>query len=124
MRAVPVFHRHFSSREMRITQGVEWSTTNRCYMCATCEVYHPARVEFGLNVCLGGSQLHDFHFPQDPDVTCPPDDLHIDWVTIPGATIPTLNNAYLADYAKCTRLKRVLLVAGITIFSGEVLCPL
>ena len=110
---VPVYHRHFSAVEVRITQGVEWSKSNRCYMCPTCEVYHPARPDPGLNVCLGASQLHEFHVPREPDVTCPPDFLHVDWNTIPGATIPVLTHAYQVDYRKYTRPMRVLLVAGI-----------
>ena len=109
----PVFHRHFSSTEIRITQGVEWSTTNRPYMCPTCEEFHPSRLSYGLNVCLGDSQLHEFHLPQDPSVKCRPDSLHVDWITIPGATIPTLDMAWQVDYAKYNRPMRVLLVAGI-----------
>ena len=112
-RSIPVYHRHYSSAEMRIMQGVEWSTTNRCYMCPTCEKSHPSRPDIGLNVCLSDSQLHEFHLPKEPNITCPPDSLHVDWVTIPGATIPTLETAYQVDYAKYKRPMRVLLVAGI-----------
>ena len=113
--SLPVFHLHFSSAEIRIMQGVEWSTTNRCYLCPTCQLHHPSKMAYGgyLNVCLSDSQLHEFHTPRDPTVKCPPDSRHVDWVTIPGATIPTLEHAYKVDYGKYEVPMRVLLVAGI-----------
>ena len=104
---LPIYHRHFSSVEMRIMQGVEWSTTNRSYLCPTCQMSHPARPDSGLNVCLGDSQLHEFHVPREPGVTCPPDKIHIDWNTVPGATIPTLQHAWQVDYGKYKRPMRV-----------------
>lgn len=110
---LPIYHRHFSSVEMRIMQGVEWSTTNRSYLCPTCQMSHKARPDSGLNVCLGDSQLHEFHVPREPGITCPPDKIHIDWNTVPGATIPTLQHAWQVDYRKYTRPMRVLLAAGI-----------
>ena len=94
-------------------QGVEGSTTNRSYMCPTCERSHESTPRYGLNVCLGDSQLHDFHWPKEPGVTCPPDSLHVDWVTIPGATLPTLQHAWYVDYYKSKQPMRVLLVAGV-----------
>ena len=109
---IPVYHLHYSSVEIRVMQGVEWTTTNRPYMCPTCQAHHPVRTEYGLNVCLGDSQLHDFHNPRDPTVTCPPDKIHVDWVTVPGATIPFLQHAWKVDYTKYTTPLRVLLVAG------------
>ena len=109
----PVYHRHFSSREMRIVQGSEWSVSNRSYLCPTCFDYHPVRPDSGLNICLSDSQLHEFHHPRDAGVICPPDSLHIDWVTIPDATIEGLEYAWCMDYEKCVRPMRFLLAAGI-----------
>jgi hypothetical protein len=76
-----VYHRHFSSREVRIMQGVEYSTTNTTYLCPTCMSVHNIWPDYGLNVCLGTSQLHNIHHPRDPTVICPPDPIHVDWVT-------------------------------------------
>ena len=109
----PVYHHHFSSREVRILQGLEYSTTNRDYLCPTCQAHHPLLPDTGLNVCLAGSELHDFHHPNDSDEVCPPDRLHIDWVTLPGETVASLENAWSLDYRKCKRPMRILLVAGI-----------
>ena len=108
----PVYHLHYSAREVRIMMGVEFTTDTKRYMCPTCMISHSVHPTQGLNVCLGDSQLHNFHWPKDNTVVCPPDSLHVDWVTIPGATIPTLQHAWQVDYAKSTKPMRVLLVAG------------
>ena len=110
--AVTVYHQHYSAREMRIIQGVEYDARNKSYICPTCVAHHQAWPEYGLNVCLSTSQLHEFHTPRDPQVTCPPDAIHVDWITIPGATISALETAWFADYRKSERPMRVLLVAG------------
>ena len=62
-------------------------------MCPTCEKSHPFKPAIGLNVCLSDSQLHQFHLLKKSNFTCPPDSLHVDWVTIPGASIPILETA-------------------------------
>ena len=111
--AFPIYHLHYSSVEIRATQGVEWSDRNRVYLCPTCRVHHPIRPDYGLNVCLGDSQLHQFFSPREPGVICPPDPIHVDWNTIPGGTIPDLHHAYVVDYGKYKRPMRVLLVAGV-----------
>ena len=71
-----VNHRHSSSREVRLMQGVDFSTQALTYMCPTCMEAHNTWPEYGLNVCLGTSHLHNVHHPMDPTVTCPPDPLH------------------------------------------------
>ena len=82
-------------------------------MCPTCMASHPVWPATGLNVCLGDSQLHDVHHPRDVSVSCPPDSLHIDWVTVPGGSITDLEHAFSVDYAKQTRPMRILLTAGL-----------
>ena len=74
---------------------------------------HPVRPATGLNVCLGDSQLHNVHHPRDVTVSCPPDDPHIDWVTVPGGTISDLEHAFLVDYARQERPMRILFTGGI-----------
>ena len=108
----PTYHLHYSSRETRVMAGVEWSTSNRSYMCPTCQHRHPAWPAYGLNVCLADSQLHELHNPRGGAVWTP-DTIHIDWNTIPGATIPTLQHAWQVDYSRSKTPMRVLLVAGI-----------
>ena len=112
-RPYPMFHFHSSPREVRILQGVEYTTSNPDYMCPTCRVMHSTFPDYGLNVCLGTSQLHNFHQPWDPTVTCPPDPFHIDWVTISGGTIPDLTQAFTVDYRRQPRPMRIFVTAGL-----------
>ena len=110
-----VHHRHFSAREIRLTQGVDLvpECYNRTFMCPTCVVVHNVWPDKGLNVCLGDSLLHNIHHPLDPTVTCPPDPFHIEWVTIAGGTISDLTNAFLYDYKRQVRPMRILVSAGL-----------
>ena len=110
-----VHHRHFSAREIRITQGVDFAPEfyNRNYMCPTCMVVHNTWPDTGLNVCLGDSLLHNVHHPLDPTVTCPADPFHIEWVTISGGTISDLTNAFIYDFKRQVRPMRILVSAGL-----------
>ena len=74
---------------------------------------HPAKLNYGLNICVSTSQLHNFHLPRDPGVVCPPDSVHIDWLTIPGSKIADLSYAWRLDYHREPRPMRVLLAAGL-----------
>ena len=83
-------------------------------MCTTCKSLHPDRPDVGLNVLVGTGQLHDLHNPRDPNkVPMGPDPLHIDWLTVVGATIGELEFAWLRDYASQAKPMRILLSAGI-----------
>ena len=86
---------------------------NRQYLCPTCQATHLSRLEYGLNICISTSQLHQFHHPRDQTVVCPPDTSHVDWLTIPGGTIFDLDFAWRVDYHREPRPMRILLVAGL-----------
>ena len=45
-------------------------------------------------------------------VVVPPDSTHVDWVTIPGATIDQLRYAWRLDYHREKRPQRVILSRG------------
>ena len=109
-----VKHRHISAREIRIMQGVEYEDKNLEYLCPTCVSTHPARPETGLNVLVGDSNLHSIHTPRDEhSVRCPPDPVHIDWLTVCGATIPELEYTWKVDYGRSSRPMRILLSGGV-----------
>ena len=113
-KAGPVYHLHSSAKEVRLMQGMEYSTSrNPAYFCPTCMTTHPTYLDYGLNVCLSDSQLHNFHHPRDQGVECPPDSVHIDWVTISGGTIADLTHAFTVDYKKQHRPMRILVAAGL-----------
>ena len=96
----PVHHYHNSPRLSRILQRVEYSSTNQSYLCPSCQNTHPARPSYGLNICVSTSQLHNFQQPRTPGVFCTPDSIHVDWVTIPGAVLSDLMQAWTIDYKR------------------------
>ena len=83
------------------------------YLCPTCSDTHPAKPSDGLNICVSSSQLHNFHLPREEGVTCPPDTSHVDWVTLPGASLRELEFAWSVDYHHQATAMRILLVAGL-----------
>ena len=83
------------------------------HFCPNCMIHHPVRPQNGLNVCLGSRQLYNFHHPREPGVECPPDKLHVDWLTIAGGTIADLEYAWSLDYQRSVRPMRVLLASGL-----------
>ena len=79
----------------------------------SCQAPHMVRPNYGLNVCVSTSQLHNFWYPREQGVVAPPDSIHMDWLTIPGATIRELSYAWRLDYHKEPRPQRVMLLAGL-----------
>ena len=109
----PVYHHHNSPRLSRILQRAEYSPSNPSYLCSSCQLTHPARESYGLNICVSTSQLHNFHQPRTPGVFCLPDTIHVDWVTIPGAVLSDLIQAWITDYKRERTPMRILVVAGL-----------
>ena len=112
-RTRPLFHNHFSAREVRIVAGIEYSSSYPSYLCPTCMDVHSTWFDCGLNVVLSDSQLHDVHHPREPGVVCDPDPFHIDWNTISGGTIVDLTHAFHVEYKRQTRPMRVFVSAGL-----------
>ena len=111
--SIPIYHRHASTRHARVLQGAEYANKNCTYMCPSCQVPHMAAMEYGLDICLSDSTLHEIHHPREPGVICPPDSSHVDWLTIPGATVEELLFAWQVEYGHEPRPMRILLVAGL-----------
>jgi len=111
---LPIFHKHFSARELRLLSGVE--KNGGLYFCPTCEdegvpgKIHPANNTERIKICMSGSSLHKFWvgggFKGDSNG-------HIDYCTIPGATIPMLEYAWRIDYRKEVRPMDVVVIAGL-----------
>ena len=110
---IPIYHRHSSTRHARVLQGAEYASRNCTYLCPSCQVPHLAAMDYGLDVCLSDSTLHEFHRPKEPGVVCPADSSHVDWLTIPGATVEDLLFAWQVEYGREVRPMRILLVAGL-----------
>ena len=111
--SVPIYHRHGSTRQARVLQGAEYATKNCTYMCPSCQVPHMAAMDYGLDICVSDSTLHEIHHPREPGVICPPDSSHVDWLTIPGATVEELLFAWQVEYGHEKRPMRILLVGGL-----------
>ena len=108
-----VFHKHFSAKQIRIWAGAEGKL--RKYYCPTCnEDGKPGKIHMinptdRLKVVLSTSTLHDFH--RRGGYTG--DSIHIDYNTIPGATIQTLERAWMIEYGQTQTPMDILLVAGL-----------
>ena len=91
-----VYHFHFSAKQVRRLAGVE--DKGGVYLCPTCGdkgtpgVMHAANNSERLKICLSSSTLHEFWM----EAGYGGDQLHIDWVTSPSATIQSLENMFLA----------------------------
>ena len=94
----PVYHRHFSSLRLRELTGAV-SNTNP-FLCPSCKSSHVPYPGERVKIVVSDSTLHEF-FSASP----PPgvkqykgDKIHVDYITIPGADINTLRNAFRLDY--------------------------
>ena len=113
---MPVYHEHNSPKEIQSIQMVDGDHMNRSIMCTTCMDVHPVVSDPVLNICVGTGQLHNIHTPRtswSSESRMPPDPIHIDWVTVCGATIMELERAWLLDYRYERRPMRILICAGI-----------
>ena len=70
------------------------------YLCPSCKSLHPPYQGERVKVVVSDSTLHEF-FAASPSLGAqlyPGDQLHADYITIPGADITTLKNAFRYDY--------------------------
>ena len=96
---VPVYHRHFSSLRLREMTGVEDS--NRVYLCPSCKSHHQPYPNNRIKVVVSDSTLHEFYARRTNikgSEQYRGDIQHVDYVTIPGATLETLTHAFRLDY--------------------------
>ena len=112
---VPVYHRHFSSLNLRNINGSE--VTNTPYLCPSCRTSHVPYPKLRTKLVISDSSLHCFfdHPPVGPiGRKYKGDILHTDYLTIPGASIHTLTNAFRIEYVdtKHGRPLDVCVVAG------------
>ena len=96
----PVYHRHFSSLRLRELTGAETRTAP--YLCPSCKAPHLPYPGERVKVVISDSTLHEFFAASPPHggQQYPGDLIHVDYITIPGATINTLRNAFRLDYVE------------------------
>ena len=116
-RKVPIYHRHFSSLRVRCLNGSEAS--NSPYLCPSCRSSHVPYPKTRTKLIISDSTLHMFFAPPDEDIIkynkwYKGDILHCDYLTIPGASIHTLTNAFKIEYLDTAHARPmdVCIVAG------------
>ena len=94
---VPIYHRHFSSLFLRTISGVNDNTP---YLCPSCMRSHAPYSDDRIRIVVSDSSLHQFFAPSGYVDTLQyrGDSVHIDYLTIAGADIGTLIDAFRLEY--------------------------
>ena len=112
-----LYHKHFSSKSVREYQGVE--SVPGDYFCPTCKRVHSS-TKSRLKICLSSSTLHEFWAPREETLIYEGDSDHIDYITIPGATVLDLIEAWKIEYYDEQRGMDVFIVGGLNnIINGD-----
>ena len=107
-----IYHnRHYSSKYTRECSGVE--NVPGDYFCPPCKAVHSSTKQNRIKICVASSLLHEFWAPRESNVIYEGDKSHIDYITIPGAKVIDLIDAWKIDYFQESRPMDVLLVAGL-----------
>ena len=119
-KAGPVKHIHFSSRYLLSMSGGD--NVEEKY-CLSCKKAHAANPTKRVKLVLSDSTLHMFFAPPanaQHRADYEGDAIHTEYVTIPGARVEVLQQAFRIEYEVETRGIDVLLVAGLNnLLKGE-----
>lgn len=108
----PVFHNHFSSLFERTNASVDrWGE----YCCTTCKITpHSCFTGVRIPVLVTSSILHNWQHARTSDSSVyPGNSIHIETISIPGATIPTLRHALVTEFGQANLPVDVLWVSGL-----------
>ena len=107
-------HTHISSRNRAITAAK--NDLENVY-CPTCKKEHSSSSDYSdsdrLKICVTSSTLAEYWQPRDTSVEFAGDEIHIDWLCIPGATINVLSTAWEIEYLEEKKPMDVMLIAGL-----------
>ena len=106
-----VVHKHFSSKFCRECAG-----SGPYYFCPTCKSVHTKRVSditSRLKIVISSSTMHEFWAPREASAIYEGDSKHTEYVTIPGAQVLELMEAWKIDYFRERRGMDLLVVAGL-----------
>ena len=107
-----VTHRHFSTNLMMDLSKDQDGNFN----CSSCKCVHGSFPTERIKLCVSSSTLHMFWAPPgsaNTRVQHRGDIMHINYITIPGGKIDTLQQAFRIEYGKEVRGIDVLVVAGL-----------
>ena len=104
------FHSHTSSKTYRMNAPTDkWGS----YPCFTCErTPHSHKIGMRYPIIVSSSILNHWQGRRSANLY-PGDDMHIDYITIPGATIKDLHHAFISEFSGVYRPVDVLLVGGV-----------
>ena len=108
----PVYHRHFSSKFGRFLMGANKPETIT-YNCPSCKKMHKPNHQKRIKLVLSTSTLHMWFAPAGEECLYKGDSAHRDYLTIPGARIVHLHEAFLAEYGTVTIGMDIVMVAGL-----------
>ena len=101
-------HQHFCSKFNRECVGI--LATEAVHYCPPCKRFHKNQLKGRIKLCISDSVLHKFWDPKN--IRFSGDDTHIEYITIRGARINALTEAWEIQYGSEPRPMDILLVAG------------
>ena len=110
---ITIHHKHFSSKFVRSFYGKKTTT----YFCPTCKCMHAksSTVQSSrVKICISSSTLHEFWAPRGSSAAVyEGDTIHTEYITIPGAQVLDLMEAWKIDYYDESRPMDIIIVAGL-----------
>lgn len=107
----PIYHHHLSMKSIKKIA----MNSNMEYFCPSCmQIHGDYQPTDRVKILLTSSLLHQYWAPprsQSLPEQYPGDPIHIDHVSIPGATVDTLQQAFRNDYEYETRGMDIVVVA-------------
>ena len=103
------FHQHYCSKFYRECIGV--LLTPAVHYCPSCKRFHKNELQCRIKLCISDSVLHKFWNPKR--IRFRGDETHIDYISIRGAKINALTEAWEIQYGSDPRPMDILLVAGL-----------
>ena len=106
----PVYHVHNSSKQNRLRMMLDGYGQ---YHCNTCEISpHPYESGKRTAIYISSSTLNNWHGDYMGNIY-KGDPFHLDYITVPGATIEELHQAFACEYQNYWHSMDVVLCAGL-----------
>ena len=111
-----IFHHHYSTKLVRDCSG---TGEKNVYFCEPCKSVHPtvSNVQERLKICVTSAELHKYWetetVPFSGGLPFNGTQIHVDYLSIPGARLNELTAAWEIEYFDEPRPMDVILVAGI-----------
>jgi len=104
------FHTHVSSKKFRMEAALDHHGQYPCYSCA--RTPHTCKQGIRYPIILTASALNNWQKQRELN-RYEGDEIHVDMIALPGATLDVLSHALAAEYGGLNRPIDVLVVAGL-----------